>query len=264
MKKLIKFLIIGIFVLIIVIIVAVHFFLDGAITKGFNTVGPTITKTDTHVDAVGLSILSGSGKMKGLFVGNPAGYESNGFAIKVGSSSFVVKPGSVLSDKVVVKSVDIEGPEVNLESDLKSINLKKLLNNIQESTGSSGKEPPKEAAPKEQAKAQKKIEVDEFVINGTKLHVGLTAPLVGRKTATVSVPAIKLPPMGQGPDGVTVSEASSIALQALLKACLEQGDQVIADLMKGGQFMGTNVGTNTTQTIQNATKGIGDLFKKKQ
>jgi hypothetical protein len=33
--------------------------------------------------------------------------------------------------------------------------------------------------------------------------------------------------------------------------------------MKGGQFMGKELGTNTTSTIQNATKGIGDLLKKK-
>src|SRR5579862_2084630 len=132
MKKLIKFLILGIFLLIVAAIIAVHFFLDGAITKGFNTVGPTITKTDTHIDAASLSILSGSGKMKGLIVGNPAGYESNAFAIRVGSSSFAVKPASVLSDKVVVKSVIIEAPEVDLESDLRTVNLKKLLSNIQE------------------------------------------------------------------------------------------------------------------------------------
>lgn len=263
MKKLLKILVIGLFVLIILVVVGIHFFLDGAITKGFNTVGPTITKTDTHIDAASLSILSGSGKMKGLFVGNPAGYESNGFAIKVASSSFAVKPSSVLSDKVVVKSVIIDGPEVTLESDLKSINLKKLLDNVQESTGSSGKEPPKEAAPKEQAKAQKKIEVDEFVIANTKLHVGLTAPLVGRKTATVSIPDIKLPPMGQDSNGVTVAEASSIALQALLKAAIQKGEEVVADMAKGGQFLGGSAGTNTTQTIEKATKGIGDLFKKK-
>jgi hypothetical protein len=264
MKKLIKILIIGIFLLIVAAIVGAHFFLDGAITKGFNAVGPTITKTDTRIDGASLSILSGAGKMKGLFIGNPAGYESNGFAIKVASSSFAVKPASVLSDKIVIKSVVIDGPEVNLESDLKSINLKKLLDNVQESTGSSGKETPKEAAPKEQAKANKKIEVDEFVITGTKLHVGLTAPLVGRKEGTVTIPEIKLPPMGQTGDGVTVAEASSIALQALLKAAIQKGEEVAADMMKGGQYVGASAGTNTTQTIQQTAKGIGDLFKKKQ
>src|SRR5215468_4174246 len=148
MKKLIKFLIIAVLVLIVAGVVAVGLFLDSAITKGFNAVGPTVTKTDTRVDAVSLSLFSGSGKMKGLFIGNPEGYK--GAAMQVGSSSFAVQPSSLLSDKVVVKSVRIEGPELSFETDLKSINLKKLLNNIQGAAGASGKEAPKEKTqPKE-------------------------------------------------------------------------------------------------------------------
>jgi len=282
MKKLLKVLFVTLLGAIIAVVLAAGLLLDSAITKGFNTLGPTITKTDTRIDSVSLSIFSGSGKMKGLFIGNPEGYK--GAAIQVGSSSFAVQPSSILSDKVVVKSVKIEGPELSLETDVKSINLKKLLNNIQGTTGSSDKEAPKEAQPKEAqakevqpketqpkeaqpqesaAKANKKVQVDEFVITGTKLHVSLNAPLVGQKSATVPVPDIKLPPMGQGPDGVTVAEVSSIALQKLLEAALIEGEKTVTDLMKGGQFMGKELGTNTTSTIQNATKGLGDLLKKK-
>src|SRR6185503_7853597 len=92
MKKLFKILVILVLVLIVAGLLAVHFFLDGAITKGFNSVGPTITKTDTRLDGVSLSIFSGSGKMKGLFIGNPEGYK--GAAMQVASSSFAVQPGS--------------------------------------------------------------------------------------------------------------------------------------------------------------------------
>jgi len=152
MKKFVVRLLIVLLVLILLAVLGVHFFLDGAIKKGFNTVGPKITKVDTRIDAVSLSIMSGSGKMKGLFIGNPEGYKSPS-AMQVGSSSFAVQPGSLLSDKVVVKSVRIEGPELNLETDLKSINLKKLLSNIEETTGSSTTEPSKE--PKEPAAKEK-------------------------------------------------------------------------------------------------------------
>src|SRR5689334_18901355 len=267
MKKLIKIVIVLVLILIVVGLLAVHFLLDTAVTKGFNAVGPTSTKTDTHIDGASLSFFSGSGKLKGLFIGNPEGYK--GAAMQVGSSSFAVQPSSIFSDKIIVKSVKIEGPELTLETDLKSINLKKLLNNVQEATGADGKQTPKEAQPKESqpkeasSKANKKVQVDEFVITGTKLHVSLTAPVIGQKTATVPVPDIKLPPMGQGPDGVTVAEVSSMALQKLLEAAITEGEKVVSDMMKGGQFMGKDLGTNTTSTIQNATKGLGDLFKKK-
>jgi len=263
-KKLIKFAILLVLILIVAVVLGVRFYLDKAITKGFNTVGPAITKTDTRIDGASLSVLSGSGKMNGLFIGNPEGYGSNSFAMRVNSSSFAVQPGSLLSDKIVVKSVRIESPELTLETDLKSINLKKLLNNIQETTGTSGKQapPPKETQPKEEttARANKKLQVDEFIITGTKLHVSLKAPIIGEKSATVSVPDITLPPLGKGPEGVTVAEVSSLALQKLLEAALVEGEKVVADLMKGGQFMGKDLDTNTTSNIQ---KGL-DLLKKKE
>lgn len=279
-KKLLKLVILLLFLVIVAAVLGVRFFLDKAITKGFNTVGPAITKTDTRIDGVSLSIFSGSGKMNGLFIGNPEGYATNSFAMRVNSSSFAVQPSSLLSDKVIVKSIRIEAPELTLETDLKSINLKKLLNNVQETTGTSGKQsPPKETQPKETpskeappketqpqettAKANKKIEVDEFIITGTKLHVTLKAPLIGEKSATVPVPDITLPPMGKGPEGVTVAEVSSLALQKLLEAALVEGEKVVSDLMKGGQFLGKDLSTNTTGTIQNATKGLGDFLKKK-
>jgi hypothetical protein len=262
MKKLLKFFIVAVLVLILLAVLGVHFFLDDAIKKGFNTMGPKVTKVDTRLDAVSISIMSGSGKMKGLFIGNPEGYKSPS-AIQVGSSSFAVQPGSLLSDKVIVKSVRIEAPEVTLEGDLKGINLKKLLSNVEETTGSSTNEPSKE--PKEPAaKAGKKLEVDEFVITGTKLHVTVNLPGVGPKSATVPVPDINLPPLGKGDEGVTVAEVSSVALKALLKASIEAGEKVTADLLKGGQFLGNDLGTNTTGTIQKATKGLGDLLQKKK
>jgi len=263
MKKLFVRLLIVLLVLILLAVLAVHFFLDSAITKGFNTVGPKITKVDTRLDAASLSLLSGSGKMKGLFVGNPEGYKSK-FAIQVGSSSFAVQPSSLLADKVVVKSVRVEGPELTFETDLKGNNLKKILSNIEETTGTSGTEPPKEQPKEPAAKAGKKLEVDEFVITGTKLHVSIDAPVIGQKSATVPVPDINLPPLGKGNEGVTVAEVSSVALKALLDASIKEAEKVVADLAKGGQFMGKDLGTNTTQTIQKATKGLGDLLQKKK
>jgi len=263
MKKFVIRLFIVLLVLILLAVLGVHFFLDGAIKKGFNTVGPKITKVDTRIDAVSLSIMSGSGKMKGLFIGNPEGYKSPS-AIQVGSSTFAVQPGSLLSPKVVVKSVRIEAPELNLEGGLKGINLKKLLSNIEETTGSSSTNEPSKEPKEPAAKAGKKLEVDEFVITGTKLHVTVDVPGVGQKSATVPVPDINLPPLGKDDEGVTVAEVSSVALKALLKASIETGEKAIEDLMKGGQFLGKDLGTNTTGTIQKATKGLGDLLQKKK
>jgi hypothetical protein len=265
MKKIIVGILVALLVLILVAALAVHFFLDGAIKNGFEKVGPKITKVETKLDSVSLSILSGSGKMKGLIIHNPEGYKSPS-AMQVSSSSFAVRPGSLLSDKVVIKSINLEAPELTFETDLKGNNLSKLLANIQETTGSSSKESgqtKEPSAPKEPgSKAEsKKLQVDEFIITGTKLHISVNAPLVGEKSATVPIPDIHLPPMGQGPEGVTIGEVSSLALKALLEQAIPAAEKVAMDLVKGGQYLGKDVSTNAVDSV---TRGLGGLLQKKK
>src|SRR5262245_18686030 len=110
MKKLIVRFILVLVVLLIVAVGVSIYFLGSIVKKGVETVGPQITKTEIKLDGATLSLLSGSGKLKGLFVGNPQGFKTPS-AIKVGSVSVGVAPGSVLSDKVHVKEVRVEAPE---------------------------------------------------------------------------------------------------------------------------------------------------------
>src|SRR3989441_9729678 len=110
MKKLI---IRGIVVLLVLLVLAVGvsiYFLGSIVKKGVETVGPRITRTEMKLDSATLSLLSGSGKLKGLFIGNPEGFKTES-AIKAGSVSVSVVPGSVFSDKIHVTRVEVRAPE---------------------------------------------------------------------------------------------------------------------------------------------------------
>src|SRR5215468_317578 len=136
MKKIILVLVL----LIILGAVGVHFFLDSAIKKGVETFGPQITKVSVKLDSVSLSLLSGSGKIKGLIVGNPEGFKSPS-AIQVGNASLALQPGSVLGDKVIIKSIAVHAPEITFETDLKQNNLSKIVANLQATTGGDASSP---------------------------------------------------------------------------------------------------------------------------
>src|SRR6266567_1769011 len=104
MKKLI---IRGVVALLVLLVVAVGlsiYFLGSIVKKGVETVGPQITGTEIKLDSATLSLLSGSGKLKGLLVGNPAGFKTES-AIKVGAVSVGIAPGSIFSDKVHVTQI---------------------------------------------------------------------------------------------------------------------------------------------------------------
>jgi len=267
MKKLIRRLLLLLVLLIIAAVIGAHFFLDAAIKNGVETVGPKVTKTGVKLRAFSLSLLSGSTKMSGLVVGNPEGFKTPD-AISVGATSIALKPMSLLGDKIIINEINLQAPEVTFETglDVRANNLSKLLANVEETTGGSGGDKPPDKPAEQPAEpkgagASRKLQVDEFIISGAKVHVTVTA--LGGKSATVRIPDIHLKNLGQGPEGITVAELTKQALQALEKAAAEAAVTAIADLSKGAVYISNQGGGAATNTVNSITKGIGDLFKKK-
>ena len=85
MKKILLRICMVIVVLIIFACLAVHFFLDGAVKRGVESVGSKMAKVDVKLDGVHISLLSGSGKINGLVIGNQEGYKAP-HAISVGTA----------------------------------------------------------------------------------------------------------------------------------------------------------------------------------
>ena len=128
MKKVLKVAVVLVVVLVLGLI-AVGLFMGSIIKTGVATFGPRVAKVGMRLDAANLSILSGSGTLKGVFIGNPTGFNAPS-AIQVGEVTVAVKPGSIFSDKVVVQTVRVISPEITLFG-LKGDNLQKILANVQ-------------------------------------------------------------------------------------------------------------------------------------
>src|SRR5579871_6000224 len=111
MKKLLVRALIALLVLIILGVLAVGLFLDGAVKRGIETVGPMLTQVEVKLDSASISLLSGSGKLKGLLVGNPTGYKTPS-AIQVGDATLAIQPGSIFSSKVIIHSINVQAPEI--------------------------------------------------------------------------------------------------------------------------------------------------------
>lgn len=252
MKKIAIRLLIAFVVVVLLVIVGLGFFLDGAIKRGIETVGPMVAKVPIKLDAVSLSLFSGSGSIKGLFVGNPEGYKTPS-AIQVGQASLSLQPGSVFSDKVIIKSVAVEAPEVTFETDLKGNNLSKLLSNLEETTGGGQSDSSK-------SKASKKLQVDDFLIRGGKLNVSVTA--LG-KSATVPLPDIHLTGLGTGPDGITAAELTKVVLRAIEKEAVAASGSAVAGLAKDATGLTKDASKAASGAVDKISQGVGGLFKKK-
>ncbi|NJM56099.1 MAG: hypothetical protein HC841_09600, partial [Verrucomicrobiae bacterium] len=160
---------------------------DSIIKKGVEAVGPKATQVDVRLEGVNLSLLGGHGTLNGLFVGNPAGYKSES-AMKVGTAHLALDAGSLMSDKVVIRSLRIESPEITFEGGLKENNLTQIQKNVQAFAGMTEAAPAGE--PAAEPGATKKLQVDEFVLSGAKVNVVLTSPV--SFTTSVKIADIRL------------------------------------------------------------------------
>ncbi len=249
MKKVV--LIVG--TLAIVLVVALYFIgsnLGGIVKRAIELAGPKITQTSVAVDHVTLSPSSGSGGIQGFVVGNPPGY-STPFAIRLGEAKLEVDPASVLSDKVHVKSVAVTDPQVTLEGGLGDNNLKKILANIDSFTAG------EKSAPSESG-SKKKIQIDDFLLKGTKVDVKLTQ--LGGQTLSVTLPDIHLTNLGSGGDGLTPGELSKKVVGAIIDEVIPAVTAQVGKLGDLGKDLGKGALDNAKGALD---KAAGDLLKRK-
>jgi hypothetical protein len=262
MKKIFFWLVVVLVVVVLAAVVFVGFFLDSTVKREVETLGPQYTKVSVTLDAFSLSLFSGSGKLTKFVIGNPQGFKSP-FSISMDTASLSVSPASVFADKVVIKSIDIQAPQITFETDLTGNNLKKILNNLQDTTGGGTNTPAKPAEPQTASgKPAKKLQVDDFLINGGKVQLTVNTP-VGSKSATLSIPQIHLTKLGQGPEGITGPELAKLALAAIEEEAAKVAASAIPELQRGALFMSNDSSKSATNTVEKATKSLGDFFKKK-
>jgi hypothetical protein len=256
MKKWLIRIVLAVVILLVIVVVAVGLFLDRGIKKGVETFGPELTKVSIKLDSVSLSLLSGGGKIKGLEVGNPEGYATP-TAIKLGSASLSLQPSSLLADKIVIKSIVVEAPEITIIGSPSKNNLTKILDNVEAATGG-GKEA---TATKANGELAKKLQVNEFVLTGLK--VNYSPPGFSGQVFPLKVPDIRLTDLGTGPEGITAGDLTKRVIKELTGNIGSVATQELSKL--GKEVIGT-AGEGANKAVGEAgkaLKGVTDIFKKK-
>ena len=262
MKKILMFFVVGLIVLVVVVAVGVGFFIGPIVKTGVETIGPKITQVPIKLDSVQVSLLSGSAQVKGLIVGNPEGYKTSE-AIKFGTASIKVAPLSVFSDKIVLHEIHVISPEITYDGGLKGNNLSKILDNVNALAKKDEAAPSNTASAAKDKGAQKpapKIQVDDFLISGAKVHVHLTG--LTTKEMTVSLPDIHLKDMGKDADGITATELVRVVLSQVNISTVKAVTQAVAGSGKIIEGLGKDIAKNPTEKIKSVTKSIGGLFGK--
>jgi len=261
MNSTIRKAIVALVLLAIVAAVAVFLSLNSMVKQGVVTFGPEVIKAPIQLDGVSISAFSGKGELTGLVVGNPEGFKTP-HAVKLATASLQVNPASLLADKIVVQSIKVDAAEITFEGSLGSSNLGKIQENVDAYVASLLGPAGKESKSDQKSAPGKKLQVDELIISNAKINLSMT--ILGGKSATVPLPEIKLTNLGQGADGVTPAEVIKVVMKDVMgktttavTGYLSGAGKALLDGAKG-------VGGAAADAAKGVTKGLGDLFKKKE
>lgn len=190
MKKL------AIAVLLLLVVVAGALFwlrqnVDGLVKNAVEKYGSEMTKAPVTVESVHIDAADGRGVIRGLSIGNPAGFKTS-HAVKVAEIEVVIDIRSLAGDVVTLPKIAVGAPDVIYEKNDTTTNFDAIQKNIADYVGPSKSE------------GGKKLIVGEFSVRDAKARA--SAAFMNGKTVEVGLPDIVLRDLGKSKGGVTPGE----------------------------------------------------------
>ncbi len=182
--------------IVVVVIVAAAFVLLGNINtlvkEGVEQTAPLVLKAPVELQSVDISVFFGSGELNGFRVGNPKGYKTD-YAFNMKSLQVELDTASVTSDKIHIKSITIDAPDIVFEGGFKKSNLSQLQANAEAFAGGGG-----DKGKSADNGAGKKLQIDRLIIrNGT---ISVSMGLLQGKKLSVPLPTLELTDIGKDKD----------------------------------------------------------------
>jgi len=248
--------------LIVVALTMIGVYLNSMIKAGVEAVAPKITGTTVKLDAMDLSLLSGQGRLKGLMIGNPPGFQAER-AFKLADAKVHVNLKSALSDKLIIEEILIDGPEITYEGGASGSNISKIQENV---TAFGKSVAPKDAAESKSPKkdpTQKKVQINDFILKNGK--VTMSATMLKGQALTITMPDIHLKNIGKDSDGVTVQTAAAEVFAAINKSVVQTVAGSSKLLEKGAEAAGEaakGIGSEAGKSGSKALEDVKGLFGK--
>jgi uncharacterized protein involved in outer membrane biogenesis len=199
-------------VILIAIVVVVNSKLGPIVKVAVNTYGPKITGTQLKVNDVGISLFSGEAKLEKFFLGNPKGFKSPS-ALKVGSINVHLDESSLPKNTIVIKKVEVVGPEITYERRTNTDNFQSLLANVEKNMpqGESGKKEPEKQGP------GKKLIIDDLIIKQGKVNLAVEMPggMLAEQHISTDLPDIELKDIGKNNNGSSPAEVTKEIFEAM-------------------------------------------------
>ena len=165
---------------------------DMLIKRAIETFGPQLTGVSVKVGSVSLEPIDGRGAIKGLVVGNPAGFKGP-HALSLGEMRLAVDPATLASDVVHIRELAIEAPRIAYERGPGGDNLTAIQRHIESQLPQSSSEKKPSRAGRE-----RRFIVDRVEVRKAKVSYG--------GAVSVDVPDVQLRDLGRKSGGATAAQ----------------------------------------------------------
>ena len=252
---------------LIVILLAVAYYctpsLECIVKNLVHQYGSQFLGTEVSLEGFEFSPFSGNAALKGLRIANPKGYKAPDL-FYLGEIRVGVDVKSLLSDTIVIKSINISKPEFTYEMlSFTKNNVSDLLNHLQAQSGSSESTPAQTKAPeKESAESSsgKKVIIKSLVIDDGSLSA-MAGFANMKKALTLPLPSIQLSNIGEENNGASVMETISTVLHEVLNTVSQTALNALGGVKDFGKAALENVKGAADGLKDSAQESAKGFFK---
>jgi hypothetical protein len=205
MKKILSRFALGLCAVAVVLLLGGAMYFDSVLKAGVESGAPKLTQSDVRLDAIGLSLLTGSGRAVGFELGNPAGFHE-ATAFRCDTATLALQPFSLFGNKLVLQHLRLDAAEVVFEGTLETNNLQALIANVNGALNAA-------AIGHDSAGDGRRLQVNEILISGARVRV--VNPEAEGSALTLTLPDIRLSALGTGPDGISGGELTQLVLEQI-------------------------------------------------
>jgi len=227
----------------------IYVYFDAAIRRGIEIAGSSALGTTVTVSGASLSLLSGSGTVRGLTIANVDGYESP-HAIALETLNFQVALHTLFSEVIEITRIEITGAKVNYETRVVTDNILDLLDRLPSATAAPVVEASPDAAP-----PGKHFIIRDLVIRRPEITLYTQ---VAR--APIRLPDVRLSNIGEEYATVTAPEIARQVLAALSSAILFEGIPDMRTLLDSTGQQIRDGASAVGDAVGGAVQGLRDLF----
>lgn len=253
-----KKLLIGLGGLLVLVMVVMGLFvsnLDSIIQAAVEKIGSEATQTTVELADVELSPTSGQGKLSGLRIANPDGFETPE-AFVLGMIDVEVDMESVSgTGPIVIKKIIIEKPQVTFEmNEAGQSNMQVLAAQAQKFAGSAQSAKEEQEASESSDEPARKIIVKKLTVSGGQ--VSMSHSMMKGKKVEANIPAFTLNNLGQSQGGMTGEALAN----KLLSVISQKSVQAVSQNLIGGLSSLKKEGANLMDNIEKEGVNIKGLF----